>query len=169
MAKPKRTIHRFSAECSNVTIGAQLSNKTHISRSAGTMLCTCEVCSIQFYRKASEVKRHAHTYCGRACAGFACRRRVNQNCRMCGKLFIVIASQVNNITCCSDECKRKSHGVDAIKLINAGGNPMLFESHARKIALADIPKIVADTRTHKVIAADYGVTRAAISNIKRNH
>jgi hypothetical protein len=169
MAKPKITVQRFSDDCSNVSLGAELNNKTPIQRSAGMMLCTCEVCSTQFFRKASEVKRNAHTYCGRACAGFACRNRVTRNCRICGAEYLVIASQAEKITCCSKQCKHKSHGVDALRVIKSGGNPKLFEHQSRKIPVSVIPKILIDTRTHREIALSYGVSRASISYIKRKH
>ena len=58
------------------------------------------------------------------------------------------------------------HRCDNRKCCNA--NHPKGGTHPRaKLVEADIPRIRADTRLHRIIAADYGVDRTTISDIKR--
>lgn len=169
MAKVKQPVRSFSEQCSNVTLAGAINNKTPIHRAASMMLCSCPVCSIEFYRKASEVRRHDVAYCSRACAGFASRRRVAVACRICSTLFHVKQSDAGVITCCSENCRRIALGVSSAETIFAGKNPKLFMNQVQKIPATEIPAILANPKRHWEIAKEYAVTRAAISAIKRKH
>lgn len=171
MHTKKQIIRRFSDGLEGVTLIKELSNKAKINRSAGYMDMQCPVCGIMFSRKASEINRHENSYCGRGCAGYACRRQQEVECRACGRKFTVRKSLVGHITCCSEKCKRivLSETTRAWDLNSwARGLFKTGQDHpAAKLKAMDIKQILADGRSHQKIANDYGVTKARIGQIKR--
>lgn len=142
------------------------SNKTKISSSAAFVYLNCPVCEIEFERKASEAKRHNISYCGRGCQGIASRDQVIKSCAVCEKRFSVKRSMSSSITCCGNQCKSalQSQRLAAKnKVVRYIGS----ESGGSKLTEQEAISILVDSRTHTKIAADYGVTRSAVSALKR--
>lgn len=167
----RKVLRHFDADMKGVFLIRELSNKTPIHRSASHIDLQCPICGIMFSRKASEANRHENNYCGRGCASFAQRIQVDVYCRVCGKHFTVKKSMFGHITCCGPECRIKAisestHFTDIMMWEN--GKFQRGEKHpAAKLKQCQVVSIRADERLHSVIAADYGVTRALISSIKR--
>jgi len=147
------------------------SNRTPVSRTASHISLICPVCGTGFTRKASEAKRHAVSYCGRACAGLASRKQVWVKCRICEKDFSVKESHVGKVTCCGEECSRKAKSESTSIMDFAGWKNGRFaigeRSPLAKLTKEQAGAILADTRRHADIAIDYGISRSAVSHLKR--
>lgn len=170
--KNKLAIRRFGVDdIASPTLLIELSNRTRISRTANYVSLVCPICGVSFTRKASEAKRHAVSYCGKACAGFACRRQVETQCRACQKLFFVKKSHFGRVTCCGEDCRKKVISEITIKRDIDGWETGMFQQGEKasgaKLTEAQAIAILSDTRTHAAIALDYGVTRATVSHLKR--
>lgn len=170
--RAKQPLRRFGVDdVAAPDLTAELSNKSAISRKYGHVSLICPVCGISFTRKASEAKRHATSYCGKACAGFACRRQVEVECKACRTLFTVRKSHVGRITCCSEKCRRivVSENTTAMDLsrwksgVFKGGE----KSSGAKLTEEQARSILADQRRQVDIAQDYGISRAAVGHLKR--
>lgn len=150
----------------------QFGNKTKLNRSAGYITMVCPICGISFDRKASEAARHETSYCGRGCMGYAQRRQVWRECRVCGKSYTVKQSLVDVVTCCSPECRLKAISASTSEMDKRGWRSGMFKrgqaSPAAKLTDKEVDMIRSDTRTHRIIAEQYGVTRSNISRIKRS-
>jgi hypothetical protein len=170
--KAKQPLRRFGVDdVSAPALHSEVANRSKMSRLSGHVSLVCPVCGTGFTRKAAEAKRHAVSYCGKACAGFACRKQQNVVCRVCGKPFTVKNSNVGKVTCCSEECRRKAISECTTAQDFAGWKNGMFqvgEKHvSSKITEEQALSILADTRRHADIAQDYGITRAAVSQLKR--
>lgn len=162
------TLRHFDTENPIVQdIQEMLSNKTKIARSAGIIYLTCPVCGVNFERKASEAKRHDNSYCGVGCAGLACRRQVLKSCVICEKKYTVRKSVSGAVTCCSKECRSKRLSNKLAERNKAYNKRHGSDVPGAKLTDEDVIKILRDKRSHKKIADDYGVSRPAISMIKR--
>jgi len=170
--KAKQPIRRFGVDdVTAQTLTAERSNRTTVSRTANHVSLICPVCGIGFTRKAAEAKRNANSYCSRACAGFACRKQVEVACRVCRKPFTVKQSHVGHVTCCGEECRSNAQS-ESISAMNVAGwkNGMFAggeRSAGAKLTEEQARAILADTRRHADIATDYGISRAAVSHLKR--
>lgn len=170
--KAKQPIRRFGVDAGiQGQVATELSNRTPLSRTAGHVHLICPVCGTGFTRKASEAKRHAVSYCSRACAGFACRQQVEVACRVCGKPFTVIPSRVGEVTCCGEECRRKAISESTSAMDVAGWKSGMFAGGERgrgaKLTEKQARAILSDTRVHADIAEEYGISRSAVSYLKR--
>lgn len=149
----------------------ELSNRSVISGVAGYVFLICPICFTGFSRKASEAKRHAVSYCSKACAGYSCRRQVEVSCINCGKPYTVKKCHVGVVTCCGEECRRavSSKKTTAFNIAGweSGKFPVGEKSWLSKLTEVQAMEIHADNRPHAEIAKDYGLTRAAISHLKR--
>lgn len=167
--KVKQPLRRFGVD--DITapdLSVIASNKTPISKKSGHVSLICPICQTSFTRKAAEAKRHAVSYCSRACAGVACRRQVEVRCVSCDKPFFVKQSHVGHITCCGEECRRKAISQHTTKENIAGWSNGRYSgsSHA-KLTEDQAVAILADTRKHGEIADEYGISRSAVSAMKR--
>ena len=107
--KAKQPLRRFGVnDVTAPTLTAERANRTSVSRTANHVSLVCPVCGIGFTRKAAEAKRHTVSYCCKACAGFAYRKQIEVECRVCGKPFTVKKSYVGHVTCCGEECSSKA-------------------------------------------------------------
>lgn len=169
--KKKNELRRFTPETVVYDgIQAEFSNRTKLARSSGFISLTCEVCGTSFTRKASEARRHAHSYCGMACRGAAQRKRVDTSCKICGKPFQVKASHFGRVTCCGPECNRKSKSETTRAMNIAGWKVGMFpvgeNAPAAKLTERQVIDILSDARGNADIAKDYGVERHTIRFIK---
>lgn len=170
--KSKQPLRRFGVDdVAAPTPTSEFSNRTQILRTASHVSLVCPVCGTSFTRKAAEAKRHAVSYCGKACAGFACRKQVEVKCRVCEKPYYVKESHVGKVTCCSEDCRRKAISECTTAMDFEGWKNGTFQGGEKaagsKLSEAQARAILADTRRHADIAQDYGITRAAVSHLKR--
>lgn len=170
--KTKQPLRRFGVDDTAApTVTGEFSNRTTIRRTASHVSLVCPVCGTSFTRKAAEAKRHAVSYCGKACFGFACRKQINVKCRVCEKPFTVKASHVGKVTCCGEDCRRKAISECTSAMDVARWKTGVFQggekSSMAKLTEAQARAILADQRRHADIAQDYGITRAAVSCLKR--
>ena len=170
--KAKQPLRRFGVDdVASPIVCSERSNRTPVRRTASHVSLVCPVCGTTFTRKAAEAKRHAVSYCGKACAGFACRKQVGVTCRVCEKPFTVKESHAGKVTCCSEECRRKAISECTTAMDLAGWKNGTFQggekSAGSKLTESQALAILADTRRHADIAQDYGITRAAVSQLKR--
>lgn len=170
--KAKQPLRRFGVDdVAAQAMAGEFSNRTPLHRTANHVSLVCPVCGTNFTRKSAEAKRNAVSYCGRACAGFACRKQVEVICRICNKQFTVKESHVGKVTCCSKECRSKAVSECTTAMDLAGWANGVFnggeKSAGAKLTEAQAIAILADTRRHADIAKDYGITRAAVSHLKR--
>ena len=170
--KKKLPLRRFGVDdIQSPDLIGELSNRTPISRTSNHITLVCPICGVSFMRKASEAKRNVVNYCGKACAGFACRRQVEVECRACKKTFFVKRSNFGRVTCCSEKCRKKVISEITTKKDFAGWQTGMFKvgekAPGAKLTETQAVSILTDTRANAAIALDYGVTRAAISQLKR--
>lgn len=170
--KAKLPLRRFGVDDAIAApLSAEFSNRTAISRTANHVSLICPVCGTGFTRKAAEAKRNAVSYCSRACAGFACRKQVDVRCRVCSAPFAVKQSHFGRVTCCSSACKKKLLSELATAKDIAGWKNGVFQSGEKaagaKLTEDQARAILADKRKHADIAQDYGITRSAVSQMKR--
>jgi uncharacterized Zn finger protein (UPF0148 family) len=170
--KGKQPLRRFGADNMTATkLVMELSARTPLRKTSDCLTLFCPICEIAFTRKASEAKRHSVSYCGRACAGIGCRRQVKVSCRACGAPFTVKKSHVGHITCCSEKCSRTVKSKTTSKADIERWKNGMFSGGSRasgaKLTEEQALMILRDSRRHAAIALDYGITRAAISHLKR--
>lgn len=79
-------------------------------RAGGKVLLACDHCGLQFWRKASYAKKHAHSYCGKGCSSAAQIRRIEKTCIICGVQYLIIPAADKKwprATCGESECIKK--------------------------------------------------------------
>lgn len=173
MRKPRLQPTRFSPDMApGVALAATTSNRTKLCRSAGRVSLVCPVCGVAFERKASEAKKYDVSYCGTACVGVASRRRKLTQCRVCGKEFAVKLSLLGVVTCCANPaCNKQAHSSDLSlrdSAFWAAGRYARGAAHpSAKLTESETAAVIADPRTHSAIAADYGISRGRVGQIKR--
>jgi hypothetical protein len=169
--KRKTVVLRRFEDIADSRLEIQIGNKTKLHRSKGNIELSCPVCGDIFYRKGCEVKPTVTNYCTVQCNAIAHRKQIAVNCRICGRDYTVKQSMVDVITCCGPECRLKalseSTSANDKKMWKAGIFKRGQESPAAKLTNDNIKSILNDKRVHRIIAQDYGVTRANISRIKR--
>jgi len=84
-------------------------NMTPISRTHGKMLLVCPMCLLAFERYACHVGRRGQkeSYCSVACAAAARVHDFKARCKVCGKEFPSIKSNLSRVTTCSGNCLRE--------------------------------------------------------------
>jgi len=169
--KRKTNVLRRFEDIAPGKLERQIGNKIKLHRSKGNIELICPVCGDIFYRKGCETKAAVTNYCSPQCNGFAHRKQVAVNCRICKRTYTVKQSMVGVITCCGPQCRLKALSESTSAMDIKGWQNGMFkrgqESPAAKLTDSDICAIKIDNRKHKDIAKQYGVTRSNISRIKR--
>lgn len=153
----------------------EFSNKTPMGRSAGKIAMSCDHCGLSYETYACWAKRTARHFCSRACANAAKEVRVEKSCVICGTVFTATPSTVDKSSTCSRKCLRENRRRFLLSEASNMSESSIFNygnhEHGAGLVFAklDEDKVRAirdDQRTQSAIAADYGISQSAVSQIK---
>lgn len=95
-----RKLNFCSRKCQNTFLAHRIRDKAQ-----SDLNCTCEYCGKKFHKKESHKGKSADFCSLKCCKSFLEEHRVEKECLVCGKKFIVPLSRVETSKYCSTKCQ----------------------------------------------------------------